>query len=206
MDVPADGQPKPTSQRNFTDPESSIMPGRHGFIQGYNCQAAVDGAHQIIVAAAVTNQSGDNALLRPMTEQVHNNTGDLPDVVLADTGYWNPQAVEQLHNDGVGEVLIALRRERHSELAPSNQESPPSSAEPLNPRERMKNRLQSPEGRRHYARRKAIVEPVFGQIRVGQGFQRLSFRGLKANAMEWKLVAACHNLLKLFRLAPLALA
>lgn len=203
MDVPADGKPKPTSQRNFTDPESSIMLGRHGYIQAYNCQAAVDGAHQIIVAADVSNQSGDNALLRPMTAQVHLTTGDLPDVLLADTGYWNPQAVEQIRDFGVAEVLVALRRERHGE--PASDDSPPS-PEPTSPRACMKRRLKTHEGRRHYARRKAIVEPVFGQIRVGQRFQRLSFRGLKANAMEWKLVAACHNLLKLFRLAPLTLA
>ena len=202
MEVQTDGKPKPTSQRNFTDPESSIMPGRHGFIQAYNCQAAVDGAHQIIVAADVSNQSVDNALLPPMAEQVLDNTGGLPDVLLADSGYWNPQAVEHIHELGT-EALVAVQRDRHGLATPVTAGPPP---EELTPRDRMRWRLRTPDGRARYARRKAIVEPVFGQIRVGQRFQRLSFRGLQANATEWKLVAACHNLLKLFRLAPMALA
>jgi IS5 family transposase len=62
-------------------------------------------------------------------------------------------------------------------------------------------KLNTPEGRALYARRKAIVEPVFGQIK-GRGFRRFSFRGLDANRAEWQLVCACHNLLKLFRHGP----
>jgi transposase len=202
MEVQTDGKPKPTSQRNFTDPESSIMPGRHGFIQAYNCQAAVDAAHQIIVAADVTNHSVDNALLRPIAQQICDNTGTLPDVVLADAGYWNPSGVEQVRVLGV-EALIAIQRDKHGAVAPLTIGPPP---EHLSPRESMRWRLNTAEGRAHYARRKAVVEPVFGQIRVGQRFNRISFRGLKAASAEWKLVATCHNLLKLFRLAPLALA
>jgi transposase len=201
MEVNTDGTPKPTSQRNFTDPQSSIMPGRHGFIQGYNCQAAVDAAHQIIVAADVGNQSVDNALLRPIAEQVRRNAGNLPEVLLADTGYWNPGIVEQVSHLGV-EVFVAVQRDRHGVPMPVTAGAPP---EGLAGRDKMRWRLATPHGRAHYARRKAIVEPVFGQIRVGQRFNRLSFRGLIAVRAEWKLVAACHNLLKLFRLAPLAL-
>lgn len=202
MEVNTDGTPKPTSQRNFTDPQSSIMPGRHGFIQGYNCQAAVDGAHQIIVAADVGNQSVDNALLGPIAEQVRGNTGSLPEVLLADTGYWNPAIVQRVSDLGI-EVLVAVKRERHGVPIPATAGAPP---EGLTGREKMQWRLNTPQGRAHYARRKAVVEPVFGQIRVGQRFNRLSFRGLTAAKAEWKLVAACHNLLKLFRLAPLGLA
>lgn len=39
------GTPKDKARRNFTDPESRIMRAKDGFIQGYNAQAAVDGAH-----------------------------------------------------------------------------------------------------------------------------------------------------------------
>lgn len=202
MEVQIDGTPKPTSQRNFTDPESSIMPGRHGFIQAYNCQAAVDSAHQIIVAADVTNQSVDNAHLSPVAEQIRANTTSLPEVLLADSGYWNPQVVEQVSALGI-DVLVALQRDKHS----ARPTQPTTGAPPngLTDRERMRWRLNTAAGRAHYARRKAVVEPVFGQIRVGQRFNRLSFRGLRAASSEWKLVAACHNLLKLFRLAPTAL-
>jgi transposase len=199
MEVQTDGTPEDTSQRNFTDPESSIMPGRHGFIQAYNCQAAVDSAHQIIVAADVTNQSVDNAHLGPMVEQVRANTDGLPAVVLADSGYWNPRIVEQVGALGV-DVLVALQRDKHSARPAQLTTGAPPPGLPA--RERMRWQLNTAEGRAHYARRKAVVEPVFGQIRVGQRFNRLSFRGLSSASSEWKLVAACHNLLKLFRLAP----
>ena len=55
------GVPDDKEQRNFTDAESRIMPGPGGrdFQQAYNCQAAVDSAHQVIVAAAATNQASD---------------------------------------------------------------------------------------------------------------------------------------------------
>ncbi len=199
MEVQTDGKPKPTSQRNFTDPESSIMPGRHGFIQAYNCQAAVDAAHQIIVAADVTNQSVDNAHLGPLTEQIQCNTSALPAVMLADSGYWNPSVVAEVRARGV-EVLVALKRERHRAPSTEGVTGPPPAE--LGDRDRMRWMLDTAEGRALYSRRKAVVEPVFGQIRVGQRFNRLSFRGLRAVSSEWKLVAACHNLLKLFRLTP----
>jgi hypothetical protein len=189
MEVQTDGKPKPTSQRNFTDPQSSIMPGRHGFIQAYNCQAAVDGAHQIIVAADVTAQSVDNALLKPMVEQIENNAASRPTVVLADNGYWNPRIIEKVEAMGV-EVLVAVQRDKHGVAATTSVGPMPDN---LSPRDRMRWRLNTPEGRAHYARRKAVVEPVFGQIRVGQRFNRLSLRGLAASRSEWRLLAACHN-------------
>ena len=62
----------------------------------------------------------------------------------------------------------------------------------------MGRKLRTKAGRLHYARRKAIVEPVFGQIKEARGFRRFSLRGLEAVQAEWQLVAAVHNLGKLF--------
>src|SRR6266568_2713690 len=78
---PAEAQPESSSQRNFTDPESRIMPdGAHkgSFVQAYNAQAAVDSAAQIIVAAEITQQTNDKQQLAPMLEQVVNNMGAKP--------------------------------------------------------------------------------------------------------------------------------
>lgn len=61
----------------------------------------------------------------------------------------------------------------------------------------MRYKLRSPDGKATYSRRKAIVEPVYGQIKACRGFRRFSFRGLRNVAAEWKFVAAMHNLLKL---------
>jgi len=71
------GVPDDKTQRNFTDPDSHIMPapgGKH-FVQAYNAQAAVDSAHQVIVAAEVTNKPTDRGQAEPMMEVVKTNTG-----------------------------------------------------------------------------------------------------------------------------------
>jgi hypothetical protein len=61
----------------------------------------------------------------------------------------------------------------------------------------MGRRLKTKNGHAVYARRKAIVEPVFGQIHTRQG-KHVLLRGLDQAQHEWNLIAAAHNLLKLF--------
>jgi hypothetical protein len=66
--------------------------------------------------------------------------------------------------------------------------------------ERMKRKLQTQVGRRIYAMRKAIVEPVFGQIKQVRGFRQFLLRGLEKVQREWALVCLTHNILKLHRI------
>ena len=148
MAVTTDGTPKPSSQRNFTDPESSIMVGRHGFIQGYNCQAAVDGHRQVIVGADVTNASVDNALLMPMLREVEQACGRLPEATTADTGYWNPEQVGQAEEAGV-ETYVSVKRVRRSESSPPMRTGEPP--DDLSPGDRMRWRLDTKRGREVYA-------------------------------------------------------
>ena len=63
----------------------------------------------------------------------------------------------------------------------------------------MRHRLDAAEGRALYRMRKAIVEPVFGQIKEARGFRRVLLRGLESVRAEFAFVALTHNLLKLFR-------
>ena len=63
----------------------------------------------------------------------------------------------------------------------------------------MYRKLRTQRGREEHARRKVIPEPVFGQIRVGQGFQHFLLRGISKVQAEWSLVCACHDLLEIFR-------
>jgi len=63
----------------------------------------------------------------------------------------------------------------------------------------MRQKLSSPEGRELYKQRKAIVEPVFGQIKEARGLRRFLLRGLDAVRAEFNLFALTHNLLKLYR-------
>ena len=187
--------PVDEAQRNFTDPESSIMKGADGFIQAYNAQLAVDDAHQVIVACGVTDQPSDAANLTPMLERVRANVGAAPEHATADAGYWNPQVEDEARALGT-EAWVATRRLHHGQAPPPmNTQEPPDE---LDPRARMRWRLDTPEGRTLYARRKAVVEPVNGQIKHARRFRQFSMRGVDAVSAEWVLVSLCHNVLKLF--------
>ena len=198
---PDTATPEAGTQRNFTDPESRIMPSgsqKGAFVQGYNAQIAVDGAAQIIVAVEVIQQTTDNGQLQPMLEQTERNLRAWPQAVSADTGYWNPRQVEKIQGKGI-DLHVATGKQKHGEASLPVEENPPAADEALSLREAMRRKLASEAGRDVYRMRKAIVEPVFGQIKEWRGFRRFSLRGLDNVRGEWKLVCLTHNLLKLFR-------
>lgn len=191
----AKGQPKPGAQRNFTDPESRIQKTQSGFIQGFNAQAAVDEAHQVIVAQALTNQSPDVEHLLPMVEQVVSNCSGPPAVMTADTGYFSEANLVGATCLGV-EAYLATGRQKHGEQPPPVRGRMPRG---LSLKQWMARRLQTKKGRAVYARRKAVVEPVFGQIKQVRGFRQLLLRGLQKARGEWALICLTHNLLKLYK-------
>lgn len=190
-----DGTPKPKAQRNFTDPESRIMLRDGAFMQAFNAQIAVDEGHQIIVAAAVGNQAPDAEYFEPMLNRVVDNCDAVPARTTADSGYFSAANVRAAEHMGT-EPFISVGKHRNdgtqAEARPNPQRSTPA-------RIKMRAILETPEGRAAYARRKATVEPVFGQIRTAQGFRQMSFRGLWKSRCEWLFVCLTHNLLKLFR-------
>jgi hypothetical protein len=197
---PADpsGTPKPEAQRNFTDPESRIMKSDGGFLQAYNAQIAVDEGHQIIVAAALSNQAPDVQYFEPMLRRVVDNCDAVPTITTGDAGYFSVENVRAAEHMGT-EPLISVAGHHRNGLP---DDSTPVLANPrTEQRAAMKARLVSPAGRAAYARRKATVEPVFGQIRACRGFRQMSLRGLVKARCEWPLVCATHNLLKLWRAA-----
>ena len=198
-----DGIPHPKAQWNFTDPDSRLMERAGTFLQAYNCQAAVDGSGQIIVAEDVTNQCPDNGNLDPMIQQVEANCGEVPDKASADAGYWRPDVAEACSQLGT-EVYVATERRRHWDRDDTVTEGEPP--EGADAREAMRWKLRTEEGREVYAERKTIVEPVFGQIKEVRGFRRFLLRGLEKAAGEWSLMCATHNLLKLFRSREAAVA
>jgi transposase len=191
--------PKPKAQRNFTDPDSRIMLTSDGsFAQCYNAQAVVDADHQVIVAADLTDCASDVVSLLPMTEQVQANTGQHPGQLLADAGYCSAdnldKAAEVSEQTGT-EFLIATGRRKHDEPVPPAPRGPiPKDA---TRKQRMARKLTTKPGRAAYARRKAIVEPVFGQMSILQNGKQLLLRGHAAARDEWLLLAACHDFRKL---------
>ena len=149
----------------------------------------------MIVAADVTNQCPDNGNLVPMIEQVRENCGKTAEVVTADSGYWAPGVPESCRALGV-DAYIATERRRHWDGDDTVTEGSPATDDP---REAMRWKLRTAEGREIYARRKSIVEPVFGQIKEARGVHRFLLRGLEAVQAEWQLICLTHNLLKAFR-------
>ncbi|MCA1677349.1 MAG: transposase, partial [Actinobacteria bacterium] len=189
--------PRPRAQRNFTDPESRIMKNADGaFVQAYNAQAVVDDAHQIIIAADLDNCAADSPKLTPMLDLAQANTGIAPRQALADAGYCshaNLAAAAQRQTEHGTQTLIATGRLRHGEVPPVPRGRIPKDATLT---QRMARALRTKPGRAAYARRKAIVEPVFGQISTCQDGKHLLLRGQDAARAEWLLTCAGHNLRK----------
>jgi transposase len=201
--------PKPKVQRNFTDPESRIMKTADGaFHQCYNGQAIVDAQTQVIVAAELSDQAPDARLLEGSLGQLTDNLGainaELPAgaALLGDAGYCSEHNVVITARHGL-EPYLATGRVKHSD--------PPVPAVSAAPDEHgtakqaMADKLASAAGAALYARRKTIVEPVFGQMDTVQDARKLRLRGKHAARAQWRLHCAVHNLLKLHRNGGLAL-
>jgi chemotaxis protein histidine kinase CheA len=193
----AAGDPKANAQRNFTDPDSHILKGGDGWIQGYNCQAAVDGDHQIIVAVGVSNQASDQHHFIPMLERIVANTGQLPEKMIADSGYCSTANIEASEQRGLDSYLSTSRQEHGKRPRPSRGPAPRD----LDARGRMERKLRSKAGQAIYALRKIIAEPVFGQIKGARGLDCFLLRGLEKVNGEWSLMAITHNIGKLHRAA-----
>ena len=191
----AAGDPKANAQRNFTDADSHILKGGDGWMQGYNCQAAVDGDHQIIVAVGISNQASDSPHFEPMVERIVANTGQLPKKLIADAGYCSTDNIEASEQRRLDAYVSTSRQEHGKRPRPSRGPTPRD----LDARGRMDRKIRSKAGQAIYALRKSIVEPVFGQIKGARGLDRFLLRGLEKANGEWTLMAITHNLLKLHR-------
>ena len=191
----ADGSPKASAQRNFTDPDSHIMKSDGNLLQGYNCQAAVDGDHQVIVAMGVSNQPPDVEHLEPMLERTIANTGACPETFIADAGYWSEANVSACEERGA-DPHISTGRQKHGQPPPAICGPIPKG---LDAKGKMARKLRKKEGREIYAKRKTIVEPVFGQTKEARGLRRFLLRGLEKVNSEWTIWGMTHNLNKLWR-------
>ena len=195
----ADVAVKPKAQRNFTDPDSRIMKdgATKAFEQAFNGQVAVDSEYQVIVAAGVTQECNDKHQVEPMVERMKANLGGLcPEQMSLDNGYYSDENVEFLRQAGI-DAYIATGRLKHGEAPPPA----PRGRIPkgLTTKERMVRKLRTIKGRCTYAKRKAIAEPVIGQLKEVRGFRRFLLRGMEKVPYEFDLICLTHNLLKIFR-------
>jgi hypothetical protein len=183
----------PQGQINTTDLDSRMVKGQHGWLQGYNAQAAIN-AHQIVIAAEIAVVSPDFGHLAPMVAAARRELAgagitDAPKVVLADSGYWHTEQMHQLAADGIAALI------------------PPESGLRTTPRPGwnggyfafMRNVLQTEHGTALYKQRQHLIETLFGSIKHNRGIVRFHRRGRAPVRTEWRLITATHNLQKLHK-------
>jgi len=183
-----------------------------GYDYSFNAQAVVDSANQIIVAAEVTRAANDKQQAVPLAEATRENldqAGITPPQdadgheqkipATLDSGYYSVAAAKDLEVLGFDPYMATGRQRHHAPTAESAANPSSANSSSATPKEKMAAKLRTPTGRALYARRKVIVEPVFGQIKGVRGFRRFLLRGLAKVRGEWRLVCLTHNLLKIWR-------
>jgi len=196
----ADAVVPPRAQRSFTDPDSRIMKTSDGsFHYCYNAQTVVDENSQVILSTKLVPSGADSpelpGALRDLADSLQAaGIEQLPKTLLADAGYFSEGNVAAVTEAGI-DPLIATGRQKHGQKVPAA----PRGRIPkgLTPKQLMTRKLHTKKGMAAYARRKAIVEPAFGQMKVAQDAGRLRLRGLDNAQGEWTLQAFCHNVRKL---------
>lgn len=197
---------------NTTDPDSSTMKGRHGYLQGYNAQAAACEGTHIIVATHVTSTGCDTKELHGMVQRVISNLDQVlgpehgsPTGINADAGYWSHKALKSTHaylesrfESQVRPQLYVAVPPRYAKIAkdPPADNSPPPGASLV---VRLEYLQRSPQGQQIYKTRSETIEPIFGTIKDERGCNRFMQRGLEKVDAEWSLMCTTHNLLKLWR-------
>ena len=200
---PVEG-PLPTDQVNLTDEESRIMPvAGGGFEQCYNAQAVVAADSLLVVATDVVQAPNDKQQLHPMLNKLTALPASLgaAETLLADNGYFSAASVTACTATGIAPLIAMGREAHHPSLAERFAEAPPPPEDPT-PLEAMAHRLQTPNGKKLYALRKQIPEPVFGIIKSVLGFRQFLLRGIDRVRGEWSLVVMAWNIKRMFVLRP----
>jgi transposase len=174
-----------------TDEEARFLRQRGGFALGYTGEIAVSDDH-LIVAQRVTQNATDNGSLTPMVDQVKQRCGAVPGAALADSGFFSVANLEQMEEQNIdgyvpdsnmARALNLGMRCRTRACAPAHR--------------RMRAKLRSPAGQAAYARRKAIVEPVFGILKQQRGMRQFRTRGLEKVNGEFTLATLAYNITRL---------
>jgi transposase len=197
---PGDGpgsRPPADAKRNITDPDSRIMHARGAHVQAYNAQALV-GEGRIILAADITTSPNDSNQLVPMLDAACANLQAIGHdeqitCVLADGGYWNHDDIATACRSNTT-VVIPTSDPHHKQRKLAPRQGPQA--------DRINKILATDAGKRLYRRRAELVEPVFAHTKHTRQITRFSRRGHTAVRAEWRLIAATHNVLKLFRYQP----
>jgi transposase len=194
---PLERPAKGSAKRSTTDPEARFLRSRGGrFVLGYTAEVAVSDDH-LIVAQRVTQQSNENHSLEPMVKLVEAICGAVPRRLVADSGYYSNHNVEQMEALKIDAWVPDSNLARELNLG---QRDPAQDWRCRDPRLlRMREKMRSPEGRRIYHRRRAIVEPVFGTLKEQRNLRAFRMRSLDKVAIEFTLASIAYNLTRLHR-------
>jgi transposase len=184
---------------SVTDPESRFLHDRKGFTLGYTATVAVSEDH-FILEQKVTQATTDNLTLVPTVEAVERRCRERPQKVSADSGFFKLEAIRELAQRGIDAYVPDSNLAQELNLGRRAQRGSP----PVRDSEhrRMRRKLRDPAGRRTYARRKGIVELVFGVLKEQRGMRQFRRRGLQKVGVEFALAATAFNLTRLWRLKP----
>lgn len=84
---------EPAKDVSIVDPEAPWVKKSGKSVRGYSGQVAADSEHQVIVGVKATAQASDNEQLNPMLQEVEKTTGQAPERLVADSGYYSDDAV-----------------------------------------------------------------------------------------------------------------
>jgi transposase len=176
-----------------TDQDARFLRQRGGhFVLGYTGEIAVSDDH-LIVAQRVTQNAADNHSLLPMIDQTQERCGVMPAQILADSGFFSVANLEQMERQNLDAYIP------DSNLAQALNLGTRYTAMASAPvHQRMRQKLDNDSGRAAYARRKAIVEPVFGTLKQQRNLRQFRTRGLKCVGNEFTLATIAYNLTRIY--------
>jgi hypothetical protein len=175
-----------------TDEDARFLRRRGGeFVLGYSAEIAVSDDH-LILAQRVTQNVTDNDSLVPMVEQVEQRCGAPPEVTLADSGFFSIDNLNHMEQRNLDVYIPDSNMARALNLDTSCRTR---ACHPAH--RRMRAKLRSPGGQAAYARRKAVVEPVFGVLKQQRGIRQFRTRGLNHVNNEFTLATLAYNITRL---------
>ncbi len=147
-----------------------------------------------MITAEVIAGGNERQTLEPLLDKAHHEleragVTDKVQTALADAGFWNTDQIATLTNRGIRALVSPDAGHR---------KTPGLTRQGRKHYLQMREQLATDEGKQLYRQRQAIIEPVFAQTKYNRRIDRFQRRGLWACRAEWRLIAATHNLLKLW--------
>jgi transposase len=177
-----------------SDQDARFLHRRGGFVLGYSAEIAVSDDH-FIVAQRVTQNATDNESLEPMVEQVEKRCGARPEAALADSGFFSIENLKRMEKRSIDAYVPDSNMAQSLNLGMRCRTRAKAATH-----RRMRAKLRSPDGQAAYARRKAVVEPVFGVLKQQRGIRQFRTRGLNNVGNEFTLATLAYNVTRLHAL------